>query len=66
MFAVFTFANGVGPSIAGWSFDKYHSYTPAFWIFEGMLVVTCILLVPLGRYPYPVRQRSAIGGTVTA
>jgi MFS family permease len=62
MFAAFTFANGIGPSIAGWSFDRYHSYGPAFWIFEGLLVVTCLLLAPLGRYPYPVRRRSRIGG----
>lgn len=65
MFAVFTFANGVGPSIAGWSFDKYHSYGPAFLIFEGMLVVTCLLLAPLGRYAYPVRGSAQIGGVVT-
>ncbi len=66
MFAVFTFANGVGPSIAGWSFDKYHSYGPAFLIFEGMLVVTCVLLAPLGRYAYPVRGSAQLGAAVTA
>jgi MFS family permease len=60
MFAAFTFANGVGPSIAGWSFDKYHSYGPAFWIFEGLLVLTCLLLAPLGRYAYPVRGRAPL------
>jgi MFS family permease len=66
MFAVFTFANGIGPSIAGWSFDKYHSYGPAFLIFEGMLVLTCVLLAPLGRYPYPVRGAVRLGGAVPA
>lgn len=31
-------------------------------IFEVMLVVTCILLAPLGPYPYPARGR-VIAGT---
>jgi MFS family permease len=65
MFAAFTFANGVGPSIAGWSFDKYHSYEPAFAIFEGLLVLTCLLLAPLGRYAYPVRGKTPLGVPVT-
>jgi MFS family permease len=56
MFAAFSFANGFGPLIAGWSFDRYHSYGPAFLIFEGMLVVTCLLIAPLGAYPYPKRS----------
>jgi MFS family permease len=62
MFAAFAFANGVGPSIAGWSYDRFHSYTPAFWIFEGMLVVTCLLIAPLGPYPYPALARLLPGG----
>ncbi len=66
MFAVFTFANGIGPSIAGWSYTHYHTYGPAFWIFEGMLVVTCVLLAPLGRYRYPVRGRVTVRGLQTA
>jgi MFS family permease len=55
MFAVFAFAQGFGASIAGWSYDHYHSYHTAFLIFEGFLVVTCILIAPLGPYPYPKR-----------
>jgi len=55
MFAVFSFAQGFGASIAGWSFDRYHSYNPAFMIFEGFLVLTCFLIAPLGPYPYPKR-----------
>ena len=61
MFSAFAFANGFGPSIAGWSYDRYHSYHPAFWIFEAMLVVTCLLIAPLGRYPYPARARIVPG-----
>ncbi len=59
MFAAFSFANGLGPTIAGWSFDRYHSYGPAFVIFEAMLVVTCLLIAPLGAYPFPKRERAA-------
>jgi MFS family permease len=55
MFAAFSFANGFGPTIAGWSYDHYHSYGPAFMIFEGLLVVTCILIAPLGPYRFPKR-----------
>jgi MFS family permease len=59
MFAAFALANGIGPSIAGWSFDRLHSYGPAFAIFEAMLALTCVLLLPLGRYPYPARIAAA-------
>ena len=59
MFAAFALANGIGPSIAGWSFDRFHSYGPAFTIFEAMLVLTCLLLAPLGRYPFPARHGAA-------
>jgi MFS family permease len=66
MFAAFAFANGVGPSIAGWSFDRFHSYRPAFAIFEAMLALTCLLLAPLGRYPYPARRPQAVAPAQTA
>jgi MFS family permease len=59
MFAAFALANGIGPSIAGWSFDRFHSYRPAFAIFAAMLALTCLLLAPLGRYPYPARNQAA-------
>ena len=59
MFAAFAFGNGFGPTIAGWSFDRYHSYNAAFAIFEALLVLTCILLAPLGAYPFPKRSAAA-------
>lgn len=62
MFAAFSFANGIGPTIAGWSYDRFHSYRPAFVMFEAMLVVTCLLIAPLGAYPYP--KRSHLSGGV--
>ena len=63
MFAVFSFAQGFGASIAGWSYDRYHSYGPAFIIFEVFLVVTCVMIAPLGPYPYP--KRPATPATAT-
>ena len=35
-------------------------------IFEGMLVVTCVLLAPLGRYSYPVRGSAQLGAAIAA
>jgi MFS family permease len=61
MFAAFALANGIGPVLAGWSYDKYHSYTPAFTAFEAMLVVTCMLIAPLGAYPFPKLPGVAVG-----
>jgi MFS family permease len=57
MFAFFAVSTGVGPYLSGLSYDVYHSYTPIFMIFEGMLVVTCLLFLPLGPYRYPALGR---------
>ncbi|HXQ51873.1 MAG TPA: MFS transporter [Stellaceae bacterium] len=62
MFAVFSFANGIGSTIAGMSFDRYHAYGPAFMLFEGLLVLTCVLVAPLGAYPYPAMKRRRVSG----
>jgi MFS family permease len=61
MFAFFSLSTGVGPYLSGLSYDLYHSYTPIFMIFEGMLVVTCLLFLPLGPYRYPVLGREPHG-----
>jgi hypothetical protein len=59
MFGVFAGATGVGPFISGFSFDHYHSYVPAFALYEGLLVVMCLIFVPLGPYPFPAPHRRA-------
>jgi MFS family permease len=56
MFGIFAAAIGIGPYLSGKSFDLYHSYGPAFRFYEAILVVAIIVLVPLGRYPYPARH----------
>jgi cyanate permease len=61
MFAFFSLFTGVGPYLSGLSYDAYHSYTPIFMVFEGMLVVTCLLFLPLGAYRYPPLGREPQG-----
>ncbi|HXQ53320.1 MAG TPA: MFS transporter [Stellaceae bacterium] len=58
MFSLFNAGNGVGPFIGGYSFSHYHGYGPALILFEAALVLTCLLFVPLGPYPYPAPRRA--------
>jgi MFS family permease len=66
-FAVFVIGNGIGSVIAGFSYDHFHSYTPAFLFFAGALVITCALLLPLGPYRFPAHQhRTGLAKEATA
>ena len=58
-FAVFIIGNGIGSVIAGFSYDHFNSYAPAFYFFAVALVATCALLLPLGRYPFPAQHHRA-------
>jgi MFS family permease len=60
MFALFALANGVGPSLSGMSFDRYHSYVPIFIVYEVLLVITCAMFVGLKAYPYPPPAREVV------
>jgi MFS family permease len=62
MFALFAFGNGLGPSLSGASFDRFHSYTPIFMVYEVLLVITCGLFVGLKAYPYPAPRREVVSG----
>jgi len=53
MFGMFGFGVGLGPTLSGFSFDRFHSYTPIFAVYEIMLFVTCLIFLRLGPYPYP-------------
>jgi predicted MFS family arabinose efflux permease len=59
-FACFNLGNTVGALVGSLSFDHLHSYTPAFLMFAGALVVACVLFLTLGAYAYPA-QRQAPG-----
>ena len=68
MLSLFTLANGVGPALSGLSFDRYHSYTPIFIVYEVLLIIACaqFLRLPAYRYPAPPRhgrpsQKTAVG-----
>jgi len=56
MFAIFSIGTGFGPYLAGFSFDRWHSYRPIFVVFEIALAVTCILFTRLGPYPFPPEE----------
>lgn len=58
MLALFTLANGVGPALSGLSFDRYHSYTPIFVVYEILLVIACGQFLRLPPYPYPALRET--------
>ena len=41
-------------------FDLYHTYVPAFALYEVLLVVMCLIFVLLGPYPFPAQHRRAL------
>ena len=57
LFGFFQVSIGIGPFIATKSFDLYHSYGPAFQLFEVIAVVPIVIFAFLGPYPYPARHR---------
>lgn len=59
MFGLFMASTGLGPFIATKSFDVYHSYGPAFRLFEVLTIVAIAIFATLGPYPYPARKRHA-------
>ena len=66
MFGFFVFATGVAPFFSGLSFDWYHSYIPVFMVYEGLLLITCVLFLTLGPYPYPAPKREALPAEAAA
>lgn len=57
MLSLFTLANGVGPALSGLSFDRYHSYTPIFIVYEVLLAIACAQFLRLPAYPFPAPPR---------
>jgi MFS family permease len=53
MFMLFNVGTGLGPALSGRAFDRFHSYSQIFTVYEAALVLTCLLLVGLGDYAYP-------------
>jgi hypothetical protein len=57
---------GIGPALSGVSFDRFHSYTPIFAVYVIMLLVTCVIFLRLGPYPYPAGRHAVAGAPATA
>lgn len=57
MFGIFAGATGVGPFISGYSYDRWHSYLPAYALYVVVLAVACVIFLPLGEYPFPAHSR---------
>jgi MFS family permease len=60
MFGMFGFGVGIGPALSGFSFDRFHSYTPVFLAYEVMLAITCAIFLRLGPYPYPAHAETRV------
>jgi predicted MFS family arabinose efflux permease len=60
MFAVFQMGVGLGTYLSAVSFDVWHSYGPAFLLFEIALLFGCVLFASLGAYPFLDKENSPI------
>jgi hypothetical protein len=47
--------------LSGASFDRFHSYTPAFALFVILLAIGCLVFFRLGPYPFPVLGEAVSG-----
>ena len=66
MFGMFGLGVGFGPALSGFSFDRFHSYTPIFVVYEIMLLVTCVIFLRLKPYPYPAGAHASAGAAMRA
>ena len=61
MFGIFALGVGIGPVLSGASFDRFHSYTPAFAGFVIMLAIACLVFLRMGLYPFPASAQALSG-----
>ena len=61
MFGIFALGVGIGPVLSGASFDRFHSYTPAFAGFVIMLAIACLVFLRMGPYPFPASAQALSG-----
>ena len=52
-FALFAGATGLGPYLSGLSHDFCLTYMPAFALYEILPALACLMIAPLGPYPFP-------------
>jgi predicted MFS family arabinose efflux permease len=56
LFGLFALGAGIGPTLIGWSFDRFNSYSQILTVCAGLLVLAALLLLCLGRYPQEPRS----------
>ena len=61
IFGIFALGVGIGPALSGASFDRFHSYTPAFALFVILLAIGCLVFLRLGPYPFPALGEAVSG-----
>ncbi|MGF7150385.1 putative MFS family arabinose efflux permease [Sphingomonas zeicaulis] len=54
----FSLGAGIGPALAGWSFDHNGSYDMALWSGAALVLIGAALIGVLGPYPRPEQLRS--------
>ena len=61
VFLLFAWGNATGISLASYAHDYLGSYRTAIELFVGLAVLSIIIVLRLGEYPYPPpRKRSPI------
>ena len=56
LFGLFALGAGIGPTLIGWAFDRFNSYSQILTVCAGLLVLAAVLLLCLGRYPQEARS----------
>lgn len=51
-FSVFGIGSGVGSFLSGASYDHFKSYDGVFLLYQGLLVISCLLVARLGAYSF--------------
>ncbi|NRA83856.1 MAG: MFS transporter, partial [Gammaproteobacteria bacterium] len=58
-YSAFKVGASVGPLIMGISYDQFGRYTEVLWAMSGVMLIACILVLLLGKYPQlPKRERT--------
>ncbi|OUS32476.1 hypothetical protein A9Q98_01235 [Thalassotalea sp. 42_200_T64] len=53
----FKLGASVGPLIMGIAYDVTGRYTEVLWAMSGIMIIACILILRMGKYPQlPVRK----------
>jgi MFS family permease len=63
VFLLFAWGNAAGISVASYAHDYLGSYRPAIEIFIGLTLLSIIMVLRLGEYPYPRRERHVAVGS---